>query len=507
MRRIEHTFAADANPTVLPSDEVEQSQPTNSSVQNVATVESKSSVIDYAPILQKQIDALAGKGGVIQLEEGIYPLSRGLRLNGSHSHLHVNNVTIKGRGALTVLRLSSNTRDNILDVGHKRDLRGIPSYGRNYIVQNLVLEGNLKVNPFPKLFMPENKRGLYLTGLQGREWVDIRTEAPLKQIEGQPKPALLYRDKFRVLESKEVYEIRNNVEVSAGNSVFRRVRLHRPLSRNYSDELITNTMDNNNRYFNGIYIEAENVQIKNVRVSNSSFHGIMVGSGPRNVMAPDIGDWDAKAGKRLVAARNVEIENVVIENGTGNGIAIAGAQHVYVKNSKIRSKHCGIQVDSHNKHVFLQRNEIDDSKYGGVCGWKAEHTRVQSNQVFGGVYCMLFQAGYKSLSIAHNICHGTPIDSSKPKTLFGIYLQGHIQAPKLENIQIGEDIWITNNRFRNIARSPHGAASGAFGSGIKVENIKNVRVHKNLFEPSVQGQLLELVNSKDVVHSENVRIQ
>ncbi len=466
---------------------------------------------DAHPAIQSAIDALAATGGTVQLKAGTYYLSKELRLRGTGND--ANFIRFVGESKHeTTLQLMDGVRGNVISLAHNVGPDGLLRKGRGFKIAHMKIRGNLvgsdgSTFPFPAMPLAkvdpsdENAARRMFVRIMDKAsgLVAIRTQTQIlysKMHEEDARfdvrgPYVSRGDRFRfigqydntlpllatnpkgpvcdVLNSDKVYAVDLPFDESVV-SIFRLIRVGGCLPKNVQDGKeyeISWLMDNNNASFNGIYVEADDVSIRNVIVENTSWHGIMIGSGPQKPFEPDFG----------TTVSNVLVEASSVSDGLGSGIASAGSANVEIVNSEVFGFHNGIHVERDKleefkgANVWVQGNLVADNRRAGISGWKAA-TRVffVANRLKGNTYCMIFSRETENVTISGNLCDGVGTTTTSITGISGIEFQG------VRNT--GSGILVKGNTIRNIDLGRNRILTG---HGIVIDAMGGVILDSNQF--------------------------
>ena len=209
-----------------------------------------------------------------------------------------------------------------------------------------------------------------------------------------------------------VYTITNEVLMTNGGAgqEFIDVTISPALTQNVNeDTYITSIQDANNRYSNGIYYSnSDDVCVHNVTVDQAVWHGVLLGTGPRQ--APGVSNGGDVA--------NVASSRIL--NYGGNGIAlgdmtrcIIDANHVDTNTTGVGN---GIFPDSGCEKSIISNNNIKDAFYG-IISFACDELTISGNSVQGCNIGVILDQNSDSNNVTGNTILGDV------NSIAGVYLR------------------------------------------------------------------------------------
>jgi len=247
-----------------------------------------------------------------------------------------------------------------------------------------------------------------------------------------------------------IYTIQNEVSVSSGGigKEFLNVSISPPLTQTVpANTFITSIQDANNRYSCGIYLaNSDNVVIENVEIDQAVWHGILVGTGPRQ--APGVTTGGVRA----------YINGCRITNFGGNGIAGGDQQRMIITSNNVSTNTSGVGngifPDSGCENSIISSNTIDDVLYG-ITAFGCGKLAISGNSITNSVIAVLLDSNSNTCTVDSNIITG---DSS---SVAGIYLR----KGTLVNSFAFSAIVVSNNVIRGIVGGP-GITALQYGAAV-----------------------------------------
>jgi len=178
-----------------------------------------------------------------------------------------------------------------------------------------------------------------------------------------------------------VYTITSNVPMAAGGigEEFLNVGISPALTQGVDQNIfITSIQDANNRYSNGVYLAGcENPRIENVKVNQTVWHGILVGTGPRTATGTSVG-----GDKGIVT-------DCIIDSYGGNGIAMADQTNTKINKNYVSNNFSGVGAgifpDSECDGCSIVDNTVEGAVWGIFClsstGYKIALNTLYNNDI------------------------------------------------------------------------------------------------------------------------------
>jgi parallel beta-helix repeat protein len=247
-----------------------------------------------------------------------------------------------------------------------------------------------------------------------------------------------------------VYTVTNEVPATSGGigKEFLNVSISPPLAHAVSaDTFITSIQDANNRYSCGIYLaSSDNVTVENVEIDQAVWHGILIGTGPRQ--APGV----------TTGGDGAHISGCRITNFGGNGIAGGGQPRMVIIGNSVKKNTsgvgCGIFPDSGCEGSMISGNTIDSVFYG-ITSFGCSKLTISNNDISNSTVGVLIDSSSYSCVIDSNIIAGGATSTA------GIYLR----KGTVVNFFAFSAIVVSNNLIRGIASGP-GITARQFGAAV-----------------------------------------